>query len=238
MIIQIEAKSTQFRKKVEKEVNEFLSKTMGKVYYGQPVKNSEKDTVILIRDNKANKEAHFPGKSEMESIYFTTDGYYQMDKISESCLPEFTKPKESQTLTGILHFALQRVHYKNTVPYIWPKEKGQNIIIQNKDGMIILKSDEIMYVEAWGKYCYVYMTNGIRHILYNSLGSFNEKMVVKGFLQCHKSFVVNIIHISHIQNDFTIKLTSGASVPLARRRKQYLRDALETNHHIIFYVSE
>mgnify|MGYP001346169543 CR=1 FL=1 len=238
MVIHIEAKSPQFRKKVEKEVNEFLTQTMGKVYYGQPLKNHEKHADILITENKSNKEAHFQDKSEMESIYFTADVYYQMDKISENCLPEFTKPRESQNLTGILHFALQRVNYKNLVPSDLPKENSQNIIIQNKEALIILKSDEILYIEAWGKYCYVYMTNGIRHILFENLGSFSERMATKGFVQCHKSFVVNINHIGYIQNDFTIKLTSGASVPLARRRSQAVKEAFGSSHHISFYLSD
>lgn len=238
MIIQIEAKSPQFRRKVEKEIIEFLTNVMGKIFYGQPVKNSEKNIDIFIRDFKENKESTFQGRSEIEAIHFTTDGYYKMDKISETCLPEFTQPIQSETLPGILHFALQRVSYKNAVPSNFAKESSQRIILQNTEALIILKSDEIMYIEAWGKYCYVNMTNGIKHIVYKNLGSFINNITDKNFVQCHKSFIVNISHISYIHNDFTIKLTSGVSVPLARRRKQYLKDVLETNHHIRFYVSE
>lgn len=238
MIIQIEAKSSQFRRKVEKEINEFLTNVIGKILYGQPAKYSEKNVDILIRDNKENKLNNTHAKSATENIIFTADGYYEMDQMSASYFPEFTKPFQSETLVKVLHTAFQRVHYKNVGPSTFTKTIKQNMIIQNRHTLIILKIDEIMYIEAWGKYCNVYTTHGIKHIVYKNLGSFSEKIVDKNFVQCHKSFIVNISHISYIHNDFTIKLTSGVSVPLARRRKQYLRDALETNHHIRFYVSE
>lgn len=236
VIIQIEAKSPQFRRKVEKEINEFLTNVIGKILYGQPAKYSEKNVDILIRDNKENKLSSTHSKSAIENIIFTADGYYQMDQMSASYFPEFTKPLQCETLVKVLHTAIQRVQYKNAVPTKGSKEGGQRFIIQNSDTVIILKSNEITFIKAWGKYCHIYTTDGVKHIVYKNMGSFSENIVDKNFVQCHKSFIVNISHIRYIQNDYTIKLTSGVSVPLARRRKQTFINILSELPSIQFYL--
>ena len=236
MIIHIEAKSPQFRKKIEREINEFLPNIPGRTYHGKPLSYNENQIDILIRDFKVNSGKSSSDPSGCETINFSSDGYYQMDKISETCLPEFTQPIQSETLPRILHFALQRVQYKNAVPTTLAKESDQRIIIQNADALIILKSDEIMYVEAWGKYCYLYMTDGIKHILYKSLGSFINNVVDKSFVLCHKSYAVNLQHIDSIYNDVKLKLKSGHIIPLARRRRQKLISILKDSTTVHIYV--
>lgn len=95
------------------------------------------------------------------------------------------------------------------------KRNENNLIIQNKGIVYKIKIDSITYIEVSDKYITVHTIDQT----YNtkmSISSMEEELKKYNFFRCHKSYLVNMKHVQHIQGN-TI-LVNNIEVPISRHR--------------------
>jgi DNA-binding LytR/AlgR family response regulator len=77
------------------------------------------------------------------------------------------------------------------------QQRPQQFYIRDKEGLLPVKPEEILYVEAFDNYAKVFTpTNS--YIVSHTLKSIEDKLVPYGFDRVHKSYLINTEKISRI----------------------------------------
>lgn len=85
---------------------------------------------------------------------------------------------------------------------------------------------EIEYIKFERRKVHIHLTDSVIEA-YESLSKI-EAMLPSAFIQCHKSYLVNMEKIVEMRYD-GVDLVSGATIPVSQKRSRYTRDAF-TNY--------
>lgn len=98
------------------------------------------------------------------------------------------------------------------------------LVVQDRACMRTIPLQKIIYLEGQRK---VQLANveGEQEplVVHSSMQNLEEKLISKGFLRIHKGYLVNYRYISQIGLN-EIRLTSGAELPISRRKVQEIRE--------------
>jgi two-component system LytT family response regulator len=100
-------------------------------------------------------------------------------------------------------------------------------IVTVKDGgrIQLLKTADLIYIEAEGNYISL-QTEKSKHLLYETLSSFEQKLNPKIFVRIHRSTIVNINFIkeiqSHFNGDYSVILKNTKVLRMSRNYKENL----------------
>ena len=72
---------------------------------------------------------------------------------------------------------------------------GKRVKLVTKEGIEIVKEDEIIYCEANGAYCMVYLSSNSKILLSKPLKELESKVEFYNFERIHSSYMVNLKHI-------------------------------------------
>ena len=105
----------------------------------------------------------------------------------------------------------------------------RKIVVKDNNDCVFLDFDNIIYLEAQGSYTKVHLVNSQPLLISKNMKSFEEKLNTSEFIRIHKSFIININHVSRYMRNSTntVLLTNGEEVPVAVRRKEEFNDLLE-----------
>jgi len=78
----------------------------------------------------------------------------------------------------------------------------------------------------------VYLHNG--SVLTSTLRIGDYKKILKdyNFFCCHKSHVINIVHIDRYHKESMVEMTNGFKVPVSRRNREQFFSEIIQNYHI------
>ncbi|MBE6715306.1 MAG: response regulator transcription factor [Ruminococcaceae bacterium] len=93
--------------------------------------------------------------------------------------------------------------------------------LKNGSTALNILSDDIVYIETVGRNTRVITTKG-EFISENKIDFWKEKLVASFFYRVHKSFIINMKHISDYKRD-TVGLLGIYSVPIAYRKQADFR---------------
>ena len=94
------------------------------------------------------------------------------------------------------------------------------------DTVYSINVQKLMYVEVFDKICRFYSVNHTREIRIK-LKELEEHLIPFGFLQIHRSYLVNPYYIYRIDTDIVL-LDNGQQLPLSRRRREWVTEAFFT----------
>ena len=114
---------------------------------------------------------------------------------------------------------------------IWEKEmdKGVDCIKLPSEGgsYIFIQPKKIMHFESSGDYTWCYTINGTtkKTAIHCGIGVVWNKVHVFGFIQTHRKFIVNPMHVTQVsQNHLMMK--DGTLIEISKRRKKEVYDLL------------
>lgn len=90
------------------------------------------------------------------------------------------------------------------------------IDISDNNKSMYIYSNEINYIEASGKYTYVYC-NINKYLVRRSMREWQNILPINNFFLVHKSYIINFDIISKIETNFIC--INGKNIPLSRRKK-------------------
>jgi len=136
--------------------------------------------------------------------------YVRPDILASSLiLRPFTKEAMKDKLKDLITEYLSKVENNS------PEEA---FIVETREGKTRVPYSQIYYVEARDKKIYFRLQN--KEIAFNSTLEELEEKMPAGFLRCHRSFMVNQMHIEQILlSQSEIRLSHGIAVPLSRSYK-------------------
>lgn len=94
------------------------------------------------------------------------------------------------------------------------------LLVKEKEGTINLKQVDILYIEGCKDYVKI-LTTGKTYLIYQTLKATLEKLNQNIFLQSHRSYIVNRMHVTQITQDMLI-LVNNTLVPIGPSYKKEL----------------
>ena len=148
---------------------------------------------------------------EVVIVFVTSLAQYAIQGYSVNALDYILKPVSyfsfSQRLARALRHIKQRSDSYVTVPI--------------KGGTLKLDTGDIYYIERLGHQLMLHTRDGIQAAS-SSIQEMEELLVGKGFFRCHKGYLVNLAHVSGIQDGCAI--VRGDKLIISRgRRDDFLR---------------
>jgi two-component system, LytTR family, response regulator len=104
----------------------------------------------------------------------------------------------------------------------------QRLVVPTSSGELLLDASEIDWIEADDYYAAIHAGKR-RHLIRESLSSLEARLDAAQFVRTHRSAIVNIARVREVRNEaaeMVLVLSDGQSVPVSRRRREFLRERL------------
>ncbi len=165
-----------------------------------------------------------PSGIEVVRRYFASSAKTQVIYISgyvEYCTPVYQtehtyfllKPVKQSDLNAALDKAVANLRGSVCAP----------VALQHGGTVTMVDPADIEYIESDRRKVRVFTASGRVLETYSTLGDMLA-MLPNSFVQCHKSYLVNMAEISELRSDKAL-LRSGAEVPVSQRQRRVVRDA-------------
>lgn len=171
-------------------------------------------------------------------------GFDVAEKISEKALIIFVTTHDELVYSSLkfqpFRF-LRKTHLDNelsetlsaVIEYIAKRSAEKKIEFQTKERKVYLLANEIEYIEVYGHWLRVVVTNGEPIECYGSLSEFEKILVPVGFVRTYKSYLVNLKYVYSMEKTKVV-MDNKTEVPLSRYKaaeikekfKEYLRGVL------------
>lgn len=142
-----------------------------------------------------------------------------LDKITLKTTMELVTNHIKQNKIKELGFSLIKNH-----------KAEKKIIVRKSDTYHKISTDEIIYFEADSEYIMLY-TSESKYPLRHSVKQMEEELYDQNFFRVHKSYLVNINHLSSFAyEEGVITLSTSKKLPVSRRKKKELLTRWQ--HHV------
>ncbi len=200
------------------------------------------EAVKLILDHKPNLvllDVQMPGysgfdvleniKNSPSIIVFTTAHKdYAINALRKGAFDYLLKPLDVEELK----LCVERVRDKIAKSEAMPGQitGSRNIIeLSVKDGIIFVKPEQIIRLEASGSYTTFFLENNVKHLVSKSMKEYEVFLDPGIFFRCHNSHIVNlkkVVKFLH-NNGYYAELNNGAIIEIARRNKELFLEKLK-----------
>lgn len=97
---------------------------------------------------------------------------------------------------------------------------SSRVAVPGREGLVLLKHEDIMYLEANDSYTTIHLKDGKRSVSSKHIRIFENNLDPKTFFRVHKSYIVNLAHLvgfNRAEGNMAL-LDNGAMIPVSRRR--------------------
>ncbi|HVB03648.1 MAG TPA: LytTR family DNA-binding domain-containing protein [Chitinophagaceae bacterium] len=165
-------------------------------------------------------------------IFITAYQEYALQAIKFAALDYLLKPlKVSEVKTALdkvrKHISSGNAAAPNELAAIlkeYLKSKDNNfskIVIPVNDGYNVVDLKDIIYCEALDSYTKIQLAGNSSHVISKSLKEYEEMLENKGFFRVHKSFLINMHHITKIIKGLgaAVIMSDQMNIPISSRKK-------------------
>ena len=168
-------------------------------------------------------------------IFTTAYDEFAIKSIKFNTLDYLLKPIDSEELDSCLkkfkETYKQELAYKDAVQKLTQfdkKQQQQTLLIKTTDQQYILDIKDIIRCQADGSYTTFFTASGSNGIMSaRNLKYYENLLSAHSFVRVHQSHLVNLQYIESINSRNVIRLTNGQEVPLATRKKTYIKQFLD-----------
>ncbi len=119
---------------------------------------------------------------------------------------------------------------------------NEYLILSNGGKRIVLRYDQILYIEAHSPHIEIHRFQDVEGIITirGTLAMLDGKLPNELFVQCHRSYIVNVMNVQSIQRK-ELRLTTGFVIPVARSCYRQLCDVFDSyyqggiQNHVVNY---
>lgn len=153
---------------------------------------------------------------DFQLIFCTGYNQYALQAIKKNALDYLLKPVDPDELDRAIEKA--RKNLPQPVSRLMLSCSGEWWAVEPR---------EIEYIESDGSYTTLKLLDGRHCVLVKSLRQFEEMLPPTDFMRIHQSFLVNLNGVrKYLKSETGLEMRSGARLPVARRRKAALEEAL------------
>jgi two-component system LytT family response regulator len=173
-------------------------------------------------------------------IFTTAYDQYAINAIRYSALDYLLKPIDIEELKAAVERAQNKLT-SNTTSNVEPQmnvllentfnpDRLQKIVLSTSEGMHIIEVNDIIRCEADDYYTHVHIQNRKSIMVSKTLKEIENTLSGNTFIRTHKSHLVNLAFVkTYVKSDGGyVILKNGENVPVSRRKKEVLAQALAT----------
>ena len=144
---------------------------------------------------------------DMQIVFVSNYGQYAMEGYKASALRYLQKP-----ITQAQIFECLDISYRQ-----WLFRQESSIVLMDNKQAVKIAPKSIIYAETQGHYIEIHLTTMKNAIQIRMRLAELRKLLTDGFfVQCHRCYIVNLLHIQRITRT-SILLLNGISIPLSTR---------------------
>lgn len=162
---------------------------------------------------------------DFKTIFVTSYSHYAIKAIRFNALDYILKPIDLQELrNAIRRFVNNRKrgdgeNIKYALQNKNARTSGDKILtLKMQEGMIRFPLKQILYLEGDRNYSYIHTTDQKKTLVSKTLAVLEELVEDAGFFRCHKSYIVNRMHLTGELRRDSITITGGVKIPVSRRK--------------------
>ncbi len=180
------------------------------------------------------KVLDFFSKPDFKVIFVTAYDQYAIQAIRFSALDYILKPIDAIKMKEAVDrfISLEEDTDRRLEQFLKNKElntENKKIALPFSDKIDYVEVKNIIQCKGEANYTRVYLSCGKEHLVSKPLIDFEEILHGYGFIRTHKAHMVNIVHVnSFVKTDGGyLKMTDSSSVPVSRRKKEFVLDELK-----------
>lgn len=173
-----------------------------------------------------------------EVIFTTAYNEYAIQAIRFSALDYLLKPiDEAELKKAIERYKAKRIYapagqllFRNFIQNISGGNKEKfKLALAGTNEVKYVHLDEIIRLQAESNYTRIFLTGKKVFVSAKTLKEYDEILKGHKFLRVHKSHLINPIHIKTYERQGLLVMSDGSEVEVARRKKDFLQQALSGN---------
>ncbi|SFL36468.1 two component transcriptional regulator, LytTR family [Lachnospiraceae bacterium KH1T2] len=145
-------------------------------------------------------------------VFLTSHLEYALKGYEVNALRYLTKPVDEKQLSEIINYLIEQ------------KSKEKKIILKDEEDLMMVAVKDIIYFEAQNQDIKIITLKKEYTRRYN-LRDYEEELSEYGFIRCHRSYLVNLEHVSRISGKEMI-MDNDHKIPLSRMKEKKVRQAL------------
>jgi len=196
---------------------------------------------LILLDIKMNDGTGFDLLKELEPvdfkvIFITAYDQYAIKAIKFSAIDYLLKPVDPDELAEAVNKA-EGIVQQDFITQLDTLEQNmqsqdktnKKIILKTSDNIHLVKVREINYCESEGSYTFIYLLNGKKIVVSNTLKDYDELLRDSGFYRVHKSYLINMRHIERFDkgDGGYVVLENESRVPVATRKREELLEMFD-----------
>lgn len=119
-----------------------------------------------------------------------------------------------------LELALQNFRSKHVSDY--------KMILQTQEGELRLILKDIIRIEGDRNYSNIYLKHKKKKLVTKTLTELEDLLIDKGFFRCHKSYLINAMHIASYPKSDVLIMSDHITVSISRRKKLAFKNWFES----------
>ena len=168
-----------------------------------------------------------------ETIFITSHTHYAIKAFRFNALDYLAKPVDKDELTSALgkfYFNQKTKNHdkiQNALANIKAEHvSDQTLFLQTQTGMLRLPLKQIIKIEGNRNYSNIWLVDNTKIVSAKTLSYFEDILLDKNFLRCHRSYLVNGSFINNILKNNLIVLKNEDKVPISRRKRTLVKSWL------------
>ncbi|MFM2017449.1 MAG: hypothetical protein RL007_1105 [Bacteroidota bacterium] len=184
------------------------------------------DLVFLDIELKDGNGLDLLKKAKGEFVVIVTTSYkeYAFDAYQEGIIDYLIKPIEIDRLIAAINRAsiLLNTQLNIASPPVHASSTPDTILISERNSSLFIKTEDVIYLEADGKYTNMICAGDRRYVSSQNLKEF-EISLGNQFIRVHHSYIVNLKYCAAFsKTEHMLTTTQGFSIPVSLRKKDLL----------------
>jgi two-component system LytT family response regulator len=173
-----------------------------------------------------------------EVVFTTAYNEFAIQAIRFSALDYLLKPiDEAELKKAVERFKAKRIYapagqilFRNFIQNISQGNKEKfKLALADASEVKYVQLDEIIRLQAESNYTHIFLKGHKTFVSAKTLKEYDELLQGHHFLRVHKSHLVNPAHIDSYDKSGILNMSDGSKVEVARRKKEFLQQALSGN---------
>jgi two-component system LytT family response regulator len=173
---------------------------------------------------------------DFKVIFITAWDQYAIKAFRFSALDYLLKPLDPDDLVKAVAKAGESEQHEfntqldNMHEHLNTQDKSKKkIIIRTLESIFLVPVSDIVYCESDGNYTSVYLASGKKIMVSGTLKEYEEILGEYGFFRVHKSYLINLKHISSFEraDGGYVILGSDTQIPVASRKRELLLEMFD-----------
>jgi two-component system, LytTR family, response regulator len=169
---------------------------------------------------------------DTEIIFVTAYDEFALDAFKLHALNYLTKPIDDLQLKEAIGMAIEKINMKNVYRYgnnLATLNETHSITLVTQKMIIVIRIEQIIYVEAKGVYCAFFYEEDsrLKSIIVSKPLSYYESVLQDKWMRIHRSYLINTFFVESIK-EYHVYLKHDIQLEIAKRRKGDLKLLLKS----------